>query len=155
MRRAIVLRVLAGLLPLVTGISGVLNGPMELALSLTPLQRLTTYGVLAYGISGLVLGMLVLSGLRPRIGASRRRRRAALALGNTWGLAVVLTGTIAPVAFGGTSWLVGLAAFAATALVVALALWLVRVVERADAPAGATPGAPDDRVTTRRAPDDG
>lgn len=130
MRRAVLLRFLAGLLPLFTGMSGVVNGPSELTASLTPLQRLTSYGVLAYGISGLLLGMLVLSGLRPKIAESRRRHRATLAVGNAWGLALVLTGTIAPVAFGGRSWLVAVAAFAVTLLVVAGALWLVRAAER-------------------------
>ena len=133
-RRAIVLRGLASLLPLFTGMSGVVNGPSELSASVTALQRTVTYGVLAYGIAGLMLGMLVLVGFHQTLGPSTRRRRATLAVGNAWGLALVLTGTLAPVAFGGTSWAVGLVACLATALVVAGALWLVRAAERAPAP---------------------
>jgi hypothetical protein len=136
-RRAMILRGLASLLPLFTGMSGVVNGPGELADSLTTMQRVVTYGVLAYGIAGLMLGMFVLVGFHQTLGPSTRRRRATLAVGNAWGLALVLTGTVAPVAFGKTSWAAGFAAFVATALVVAGALWLVRAAERASAPAPA------------------
>ena len=130
MRKAILLRVLASLLPLFTGMAGVINGPSELPTSFTLTQRAVTYGVLAYGIAGLVLAMLLLIGLRPKVAASRRRRRATLAVGNTWGAIVVLVGTVAPVAFGETSWWVGAASFVACALVIAGALWLVRAAER-------------------------
>jgi predicted membrane channel-forming protein YqfA (hemolysin III family) len=139
-RRAIILRGLASLLPLFTGMSGVVNGPSELPASITTMQRVVTYGVLAYGIAGLMLGMLVLVGFHLTLGPSTRRRRATLAVGNAWGLALVIAGTIAPVAFGEQSWLVGLVACVVTALVVAGALWLVRAAERASAPAA--PAAP-------------
>ena len=142
-RRAIVLRALASLLPLFTGMSGVVNGPSELPAAITTMQRAVTYGVLAYGIAGLMLGMLVLVGFHQTLGPSRRRRRATLAVGNAWGLALVLTGTVAPVAFGNASWAAGFAACVATALVVAGALWLVRAAERASPPAPAPAvGAP-------------
>lgn len=138
-RRAIVLRGLASLLPLFTGMSGVVNGPGELRASLTTMQRVVTYGVLAYGVAGLMLGMFVLVGFHQTLGPSTRRRRATLAVGNAWGLALVIAGTLAPVAFGKTSWAAGFAACVATALVVALALWLVRAAERASAAAAPAP----------------
>ncbi len=141
-RRAVVVRVLAALPLVVTGLSGAWRGPGELRDAVTTLQRLTEVGVLAYGGSGLLAGAAVLAGLG-RCSADLRRRPVALGATTSWAVALVATGTLAPVAFGGASWWAGAAGGAATAAIAALVVWLVRRVEREERSAGASAPARD------------
>jgi len=109
-------RTLAGALLVYTGISGLWRFPGEFADSETTLQRVTEIGVLGYGLAGTTAALALLV---------RHPRAVPAAIG--WAVAVAFTGTLAPIAFGGTSVAVGVASGALSALVGAGVVWLARV----------------------------
>ncbi|HET7043005.1 MAG TPA: hypothetical protein VFI13_13385 [Gemmatimonadales bacterium] len=122
------------LLPLATGILGLINGLGDWRQAHTVLQQVAALGVIAYG----PLGLLAAAAL----GAGHRWWRPLL---RAWAATLIVTGGVSPAAWGempvevtlrvGVSMaLMGLVAALSTALFCFLTFWLANVAFAAPAP---------------------
>ena len=127
-------RVGALLLPLVTGILGLLNGLGDWREATTPLQQVAAIGVIAYGPLGVLAAAALSNG--------HRWWRPLL---RVWAVALILTGAVSSAAWGtppaemslraGISIaLMGLVAALSTALFCLLTFWLANMAFPAPAP---------------------
>lgn len=110
---------------MLTAYTGLVDGSSGLRSALTPGERATIGTQLAYGVCSVaaLVAMFV-------------RRRWVFPILVAWGLALTVTGGLAPVVFGGTNVWIGVAGGASVAAVVALVLWGWRK-HTAPAPSGA------------------
>lgn len=97
---------------LLSGYNGIIEGIQATHVADTPGMKVATATQLLYGFAGIAA-----------IAAIFLRRRLVLPILVAWGIAVVATGALAPVVYGGSSLGVGLAGGAVTAVVVAFVLW--------------------------------
>jgi hypothetical protein len=100
-----------------TGLAGLYNGLDELHDARTPLQKTVTYGVLTYGVLGLLCAF----------GLAMHRRWTRSAVG-AWSVVIVYVATMASIAYGGAdaSAAGALAGGMATALIAVGVWWTVR-----------------------------
>jgi hypothetical protein len=106
---------------LVTGAIGILNGLRELSLTLTPLQRSVSLGVLTYGVVGLMGGLALVN-----------RHPSAVWLAAAWGVVVTYVSSVAALAYAGSeATLVGaIASGVGASLIAAFVVWSARVMTR-------------------------
>lgn len=113
MSRTLVWRLVALVLPLLTGLLGAFNGPEAFRSATTAGQRVAAGTQTAYGILGLASS----------IGLAQGREWARPAL-IAWAIPLCITGGMAPVVWGGTGVSTGLVALLVTAAIAAAALRL-------------------------------
>jgi hypothetical protein len=113
MSRTLLWRLVALVLPLLTGLLGAFNGPEAFRVATTGGQRIAAGTQTAYGILGLTSTIGLAQG---RIWA----RQALIA----WAILLTITGGMAPVIWGATGVGSGLLALVATAVIAAGGVWL-------------------------------
>ncbi|HEV8357204.1 MAG TPA: hypothetical protein VGQ17_10610, partial [Gemmatimonadales bacterium] len=108
---AILRYTVVGIALLLTGYNGLIEGINATHVADTPGMKVATATQLLYGFAAVAA-----------IAAIFVRRRLVFPILVGWGIALVLTGALAPVVYGGSSLGVGLAGGAVTAVLVALVL---------------------------------
>lgn len=120
-------RVVAALLPLLTGVLGLVNGTSDWHHATTMSQQIAGAGVILYGPLGVLTAVALLGGLR-------WWRPALIA----WAVIISVVGGFSPVAWGDAPPVYGILAGFSSALICAGVLWAATMAFPASAP-GPTP----------------
>ena len=110
----------------VSGAIGVNNGLREISMTLTPLQRSVSIGVLIYGIAGLAGGIALVA-----------RHPSAVWFATIWGIVVTYVSSLAAIAYAGEAATVAgaIASGFGAALIAVGVVWAARLATRPNATA--------------------